>query len=888
MNRHLLLLLLPAVVFSCSVKEETEAPRTSSVTPSEQQFETGRIRIKFKEPLTQTKADNIDLSALGDYTLVRTFPPAGKWEPRHHAAGLDRWYDVVFDNSVPLTKASDAAASLKEVEIVERIPLVRPLQVTYPFNDPRLPEQWHYINPGGQSQWSEGCDINAINAWKIETGKPEVIVAVNDGGVDYQHEDLVANMWVNEAELNGLPGEDDDNNGYADDVNGYSFITYDGKVAIGKIYPHDHGTHVAGTIGAVNNNGIGVSGVAGGNGTPNSGIRIMTTPTLDGQHGSLTPASFAYAADNGAVLINCSWGYVQNENPTPVAVSEAIDYFNTYAGFDEHGVQTGPMAGGLVIFAAGNDGREIEHPAMDDNVFAVAALSANYVRSYFTSYGDWIDICAPGGDANRKTYVLSTLPDNKYGNMQGSSMAAPHVTGVAALIVSHYGVGRKGFTRDDLIYLLQSTANKKALDENGSFATKLGAGLVDAYAALLAGDDFVPLPVSDLSVTSSSNKLSFTWTIPGSTEVGPPAKFNIFYSKSSIASLDPANLPESVYKEQVSTYGRGTGEAMAHDITGLEFNTKYYVRIQSESIKGNTSALSGEITVTTGSNTAPVISPVNSAPYKPVIDNTVTLESSEKATIAFDVSDPDGHTITYVVNELKGMTAGFDAAPGSSGPVSKGLLFINFDARKLEENKTYPCSVGISDSYTQTVYNYNLVIKANNAPKAIGSIDDTIYEGTSAAESKYTLSDFFTDADGETLTYSVASSTTSLIVKTSIENGVLTVTPNSLGITTLTITAKDARDAQASLAFRVLVRNSAEAVEAYPNPVKDYLTVRAGKTGEVSFTVYSSLGAKVMEKTIAVSPFDPAMVDLSVLKAGIYKAVFVTSDETVEKTIVKL
>lgn len=879
MKRIPIFLSLFLFAAACTVMQEEDSIRVPD-SPLEQapsNSAPGHIRIKFKEAPTPTKAAGIDLSALGNYTMVRTFRPAGKWEKRHHEAGLDRWYDVIFDESVSLTKATYAASLLEEVDIVECVPQVKAMGITYPFNDPRLPEQWHYINPGGQSQWAEGCDINAINAWTIETGKPEVIVAVNDGGVDYAHEDLQANMWVNQAELNGQQGVDDDNNGFDDDIYGFSFITYDGKTPIGKITPHDHGTHVAGTIGAVNNNGIGVSGVAGGNGDANSGIRIMTTPTLDGQHGAFTPDSFVYAADNGAVLINCSWGYVKNENPTPSAVSEAIDYFNEKAGFDENGNQTGPMAGGLVIFAAGNDGREVEHPAMDDNVFAVAALSANYVRSYFTSYGDWIDISAPGGDANRKTYVLSTLPNNGYGNMQGSSMAAPHVTGVAALIVSYYGAGRKGFTRDQLIYLLQSTANKKALEENGSFANKLGAGLVDAYAALMAGDDKEPLPVSaGIMASPVANNVNLEWRIPGDSDHPAPVRFNIYYSKASMASLNPASLPDNVTKVSVSSFGRQAGATMGAEIRDLEFNTKYYLRIQSESMKGLTSALSEEISFNTVSNSAPVITPLNGT--------TLTVKSHQKGMeMAFQVSDADGHSLKYTVTELKGMTSIWE------GTASNARITFFFDAMRLEDGKTYPLVLEVTDGYQAVQQAFNYVIEKNSTPVSSGSIDDIIFEGISAPEVSFRLSDLFSDPDGENLTYPVSSSTTSIIAKATVEGDVLTVKANSPGSTTLTVSATDARGATASIEFRVLVRTSSEAVEAYPNPVQDFLTIRTGKTGDVAVTIYSSLGGKVYEKTLsAVSPFEPAMIDLSSLAAGIYKGVFVTSEETIEKTIVKL
>ena len=332
----------------------------------------GIIRVKFK---TEEAAAQ-EINELGSYSVTRTFPPAGKWEARHRAAGLHLWYDIRFDESLPLTKAGKAVSALNNVDVLEFVPSVRATDIEYPFNDPKLSLQWHYYNPGGRAQWAEGCDVNAFKAWTIETGNPEVIVAVNDKGVDFEHEDLAANMWINQAEFYGQPGVDDDNNGYPDDIYGYSFMTNDGTHAIGKIEVGDHGTHVAGTIAAVNNNGIGVCGVAGGDGTPESGVRIMCTQTLDGRNGALTAASFVYAADNGAVLVNCSWGYV-NASATPQSTSEAIDYFNANAGFDENGEQVGPMAGGLAIFAAGNDGVEYGYPAMDDNVFSVAALSAN-------------------------------------------------------------------------------------------------------------------------------------------------------------------------------------------------------------------------------------------------------------------------------------------------------------------------------------------------------------------------------------------------------------------------------------------------------------------------------------------------------------------------------
>ncbi len=753
-----------------------------------------------------------------------------------------------------MTKAGDVVSSLDDIEYVEFVPKAMAKEFSYPFNDPRLPQQWHYQNPGGKAQWAEGCDVNAFNAWTVEVGKPEVIVAVNDLGVDYLHEDLQPNMWVNEAELNGKPGEDDDNNGYADDVYGYSFMTYDGKVPVGRIEPGDHGTHVAGTIAAVNNNGIGVSGIAGGDGTPESGVRIMCTQTLDGKNGALTPQSFVYAADNGAVLINCSWGFTNNEQATPKSYVEAIDYFNTYAGFDENGEQTGPMAGGLIIFAAGNDGREIEHPAMDDNVFAVAALSANYVRSYFTSYGEWVDICAPGGDANRGTYVLSTLPNDSYGNMQGSSMAAPHVTGVAALIVSHYGAGRKGFTRDKLIHLMQSTANKRALEENGSYATKLGAGLIDAYAALTAeSSEEAPAAVTDLTVTPRSNYLDLTWTVPVGLNGETPYAYDIFYSTDPIEPFDPAAPGEGVERLRVFGGGKTAGSAMTATLSDLEFSTDYHICIYTENLMGTFSEPSEELTARTGDNNKPVIEALDGTSLR--------LASHSSGSMRFRVSDADGHNLSFTVTEgLQGLTASF----------IEGVITLDVNALNADDGKIYNGVISVTDGFDTTEQSFSYTILPNSAPHAKGGFDDLLFNSLSE-EKTFNLKDFFSDPDGETLSYTITSSSASIIVNASVSEGILTMKGHSFGATTLTVTAEDARGSSAAHEFRVLVRDNSRPYDLYPNPVKDYLYIRSGEAKTVGLTISNKAGAVVFSQgDVTLDPFSPMSIDLKDQPGGVY------------------
>ncbi len=394
--------------------------------------------------------------------LKRTFPHAGRFEERSRKAGLHLWYDVEFDGNVTVTEANMSLQSVRGVKFVEPRPVVarfwddKVLQYVQetaqsvskseknsPFNDPQLPDQWHYKNDGSLgSNYKAGADVNVYGAWQYTTGTPDVVVAIIDGGIDYTHEDLAANMWINQSEKNGSSLVDDDGNGFKDDIYGYNFVS-----DIGKIVPHNHGTHVAGTVAAVSNNGKGVAGVAGGNGQSGTGVRLMSCQIFVNDDdpyassgGRKGAPAIKYAADNGAVICQNSWGYPTLAE-TPASDRAAIDYFIQYAGVDENGRQTGAMRGGIVIFAAGNENRAAAAPATYEKVVAVSSIGPDYRKAYYSNYGEWTDLAAPGGDVQafgNKGTVLSTLVGGKYGYMQGTSMACPHVSGVAALVLSYF------------------------------------------------------------------------------------------------------------------------------------------------------------------------------------------------------------------------------------------------------------------------------------------------------------------------------------------------------------------------------------------------------------------------------------------------------------------
>jgi Subtilase family. len=287
----------------------------------------GVVRIKVKPQITATLA-NVKTKSTGGVLstgiqpldrvnakltaveMKRVFPYSPRYEEKHRKYGLDLWYEVKYTSEVSPREAvaqylgvdgvSFAEPVLQKKLItgeVKNVP-VPTSNGTEPFDDPYLSKQWHYHNTGELTESVAGGDINLYEGWKIETGKPNVVVCVVDGGVDIDHEDLAANIWVNESEKNGEEGVDDDGNGYVDDINGYNFVSNSARIT-----DHFHGTHVAGTVAAVNNNGVGVAGVAGGSGN-NDGVRLMSAQIFSEEAGnsSNTAAGIVYGADNGAVI----------------------------------------------------------------------------------------------------------------------------------------------------------------------------------------------------------------------------------------------------------------------------------------------------------------------------------------------------------------------------------------------------------------------------------------------------------------------------------------------------------------------------------------------------------------------------------------------------------
>ncbi|MGL4994338.1 MAG: S8 family serine peptidase [Bacteroidales bacterium] len=528
-------------------------------------------------------------------SMKRVFPYNEAHAERHRKHGLDRWYEINYSESLsPLTVAANYE-SLGEVDLAEpsyQVKLIGANKVGKIFsaadlaNDPYLGLQWHYENPGVAIPALPGSDVNLAKAWQITQGKPNVIVSIVDGGVDISHVDLKDNLWINEKELNGIPGYDDDGNGIVDDIYGANFINGSGLVTA-----HDHGTHVAGTVSATNNNGIGVAGVAGGSGK-GDGVRIMSCQIFDDKNLSGGYAqAIVYGADNGAVISQNSWGYLAPDVKEQV-VLDAIDYFIAEAGQ----YPNSPMKGGLVIFAAGNNSSGEEYyPGAYEPAVCVASMGPDFKKAPYSNYGEYVDITAPGGnsDLGDKWGIFSTYLKDRYAYMDGTSMACPHVSGVAALIVSHFQ--SESLTAADVKKrLLTSTKDLNA--SNPNYSGLLGTGYIDAMLALAEDQGKAPQDVSDFVIEGlSQDFIDLKWSASADEDDEVARLYKIYYHTSSFDNPNSAG----VKVHEAMNGNTNPGESVRTTLNGVASNTTYYIAIQAVDRWGNTSQMSKVVSGTT-------------------------------------------------------------------------------------------------------------------------------------------------------------------------------------------------------------------------------------------------------------------------------------------------
>lgn len=522
-----ILLIISALILALSCTKESEQGVEQSLQP----YSDSEILVKFTPYVAQliaqaaedgtivTRSGNpsVDevLDAIGGCSLERVFPVDSRTEQKTVEHGLDLWYVVRFDSTensveevarrfaclgevqkIDVNRTIKRAYNAKAVPLSEKkLKAATAAATRAAMSDPLLPAQWNLINNGtdfckdGVVKSVKDADVQCGGAWEMSKGDNSVVVAVLDEGIFVEHPDLKANIWVNEAETLRA-GKDADGNGYKDDRYGYNFVHDSGVIVSDDVNDSGHGTHVAGVISAVNNNGIGISSIAGGDGGKNSGVKIMVCQIFSGNVATSilsTVRAIKYAADNGAVVLQCSWGYVSacanvyewgdaafGSLEEWIAGSplerEALEYFTHTAGS-----VNGAVEGGIAVFAGGNEAAPMAgYPGAAEEYISVAATAADFTPAVYTNYGPGTTVSAPGGDQDyyydyvddTHNYgevgcILSTLPyhvsSSGYGYMEGTSMACPHVSGVVALGISYATQLRRHFKASEIQQLLVDT-----------------------------------------------------------------------------------------------------------------------------------------------------------------------------------------------------------------------------------------------------------------------------------------------------------------------------------------------------------------------------------------------------------------------------------------------
>lgn len=597
-RKHILFIWTLLLVAGVSCSKQIQVQDDSDISIKDAAVK-GELLVKFTQDVadilesngrvsgTLAKAgiEDIDLvlAQAGVTDIQRVFPRDSRTEERTRDAGLNLWYLVRFDASSDIEQVGRSLAALGQVSGVEYNHTIKraysPDKRAIPFdiasasytkagaghtffNDPYAAYQWNLSNDGTlwERGFRSGADVNAENAWKKSTGDPSVIVAVVDEGIFYSHPDLASNMWHNEGEIFASP-EDNDGNGYAGDYYGYNFVQNTGQISYSLSHDTGHGTHVAGVIAARNNNGVGISSIAGGDASA-PGVKIMSCQIFSGNYVASILAevrAIKYAADNGAVVLQCSWGYTSSKanaydwtpqygdddswmTDCPIE-KDAILYFINNAGSPN-----GPVEGGIGVFASGNESAAAAgYPGAYGPLVSVIGTAPDFTPAVYTNYGWRANICAPGGDQDyfydyvdpeSGVYgtigcILSTVPyhisESGYAYFEGSSMATPHVSSAIALAISYAAQNHLHFTADQIRELLYSSArpldgfmngtklyykyvadlgqNQLKKMELDSFKGQMGAGQLDVDAfldAVISSDDALPMRFPNVYVAPSA------------------------------------------------------------------------------------------------------------------------------------------------------------------------------------------------------------------------------------------------------------------------------------------------------------------------------------------------------------------------------------------------
>ena len=528
------------VLFLSAVRTES-APEDPPLAPIIPQITPGELLIRLTP---EAAADlerlhaNAPIVALHAQHNVESLHPLFPYLAHSSRnPNMKRIYLLRFAPDAPLDTLKIAYEQSPFIEAVEYNYLRPTLADAILPNDPKYPEQWSLPL------------MKLPQAWAIEKGNREVVIAIIDSGIDYTHDDLAPKVWINRGEVpeNGL---DDDGNGYVDDIYGWDFtdapnLQAEGDYIEGDNEPIDekgHGTHVAGIAGAMPDNGIGIAGVAWD--CPLMAIRAgLSLGGSSRMQDDDSAAALVYAADNGASVINMSWGSERRS----FVIQDAIDY--AYA------------RGVVLVAAAGNSQKpEAIFPAAYRKVIAVASTEQNQQRFYQSNFGASIDIGAPGN------VILSTQINNQYRLLTGTSMASPHVAGVAALMLAK----RPALTHEEVRHILINTADPVYREDSDELDERfVGAGTVNAERALLASGILQARILAPETNSGGADSITVIGTTGGYKfhswhlsygESTVPTEFTPFTQPSTaqkisetLAVWDTTTVPEGIYTVRLTT-----------------------------------------------------------------------------------------------------------------------------------------------------------------------------------------------------------------------------------------------------------------------------------------------------------------------------------------------
>ncbi|MCF6269042.1 MAG: S8 family serine peptidase [Melioribacteraceae bacterium] len=597
------------------------------------------VVVKFRTEqrvLNKTVTNKIfskQLSSFGVSEIVKHFNPSDKSKENT----INKIYRLKINSPFNPIYVSAKLAKLPEVEWAEPLYL---REIVYTPNDPKLSSQYGLTK------------VQAEAAWDISKGNSNIIVAIVDSGVDWNHEDLSANIWQNDDPINGV---DDDNNGYIDDIRGWDFGGLDGTGDNDPIEDSPtHGTHVAGIASAVTNNSIGIAGLG-------YNITIMPVKTSRNDLGDRIIAygyeGIIYAADNGADIINCSWGGFGFSN----AEQEVINY--------------AVAKGAVVVGAAGNDGLDdVIFPAAYKGVLSVGNTDENDRKSLFSNYGKGIDVMAPGSGIN-STWQSSSTP---YRYLSGTSMSSPLTAGLAGLVIDKF----PSYTPLQIIE--QIRVNSDNIDnQNPGKVDMLGSGRINAYKAVSNSE------VKSVRILSS--EFVETKNVDGIIEAGDEVEIKINFMNylnpltSFTAVLTTESSDVTISQSQFSTSAKGTLEEFNN------INNKFKFKVNTNS--ANDKEVLFKLTYSDGSySDFELISILINPTYRTQSGNNISFTITSKGTLAFNDypgnEHGDGFTfmkgrnllfeagLMYGISETKLVNSVRDANPDSQSADFNPLSFV--------------------------------------------------------------------------------------------------------------------------------------------------------------------------------------------------------------------